>query len=141
MTNLKACFGDGIRSSGLKRRDPRVAAALDVNGLNPGKLAEASLLAPGKERADISGVSVPAFGSRGGLRLWSSSTGARAGAGRGAVRVPLTAGLASDGTCLTTRFLRHFRQKAAFLSGEKKVALQTEQALRNFIPLILVTLV
>jgi hypothetical protein len=27
-TNSKACFGDGIRSSGLKPRDPRVAAAL-----------------------------------------------------------------------------------------------------------------
>jgi hypothetical protein len=28
MTNSKACFGGGIRSSGLKLRDPRVAAAL-----------------------------------------------------------------------------------------------------------------
>ena len=28
MANWKACFGDGIRNSGRKRRDPQVTAAL-----------------------------------------------------------------------------------------------------------------
>jgi len=60
------------------------------------------------------------------------------GAGLGATRVTGAEALASAGTCFTTRFFMHFRQYAAFLSGEKKVALHTVQVRRNFIPLIFV---
>jgi hypothetical protein len=83
-------------------------------------------------------VSVAIFATRGGRCCLDGSPNDGRGDGkdRGATRVVSATALASEGTCLTTRFFRHFKQYAAFRSGEKNVALQTEQVRRNFIPLI-----
>jgi hypothetical protein len=86
-----------------------------------------------------SGVSVATFATRGARCLDGSPNDCRGDEnGLGATRVVSATTFASEGTCLTTRFFRHFKQNAAFRSGEKNVALQTEQVLRNFIPLIAV---
>jgi hypothetical protein len=67
--------------------------------------------------------------------------GALAGLGmaRGVARAGCAGVRASAGTCLTIFFFTHFKQYAALRSGEKNVALQTEQVRRNFIPLIAVS--